>query len=212
MNLIERVQAILLRPKQTWPVIAAEPTDVATIYGRYLVILAAIPALASFIGWTLVGGGMMGVSFKLPIVTGLVQTVVNFVLALVSTYVLALIVNTLAPTFGGGKDFVAAFKLVAYASTAAFLGGIFNLLPALAWLGLIAALYSLYLIYIGLPVLMRCPPGKAGAYTAVIVVCMIVIAVVFASVSSLFLGPGPMGFGSHTVGGPSVPGIGGAEV
>jgi len=212
MNLVERVQAILLRPKQTWPVIAAEPTDVATIYRRYLVILAAIQALASFIGWTLVGGGMMGVSFKLPIVTGFVQTVVNFILALVSTYVLALIVNTLAPTFGGSKDFVAAFKLVAYASTAAFLGGIFNLLPALAWLGLIAACYSLYLIYTGLPVLMRCLPGKAGAYTAVLVVCMIVIAIVFAGVSSLFLGPGPMGFDSHTVGGPSVPGIGGAEV
>ena len=57
MSLIERVQAILLRPKQTWPVIAAEPTDAAAIYSRYLVFLAAIPAIAGFIGWTLVGTG-----------------------------------------------------------------------------------------------------------------------------------------------------------
>ena len=212
MSLIERVLAILLRPKQTWPVIAAEPTDVATIYRRYLVILAAIPAIASFIGWTLVGGGMMGVSFRLPIVTGLIQVLVNFVLALVFTYVMALIVNALAPTFGGSKDLVAAFKLVAYGSTAAFVGGIFNLLPPLAWIGLIAAFYSLYLFYTGLPVLMRCPPAKAGAYTAVVIVCTIVLGIAVAALSSLVVGPGPMGFGSHTAGGPMLPGRAGGDL
>src|SRR5437763_6447900 len=99
MSLIERVQSILLRPKQTWPVIAAEPADVATIYSRYLVILAAIPALCGFIGWTLVGAGAFGVSFKMPIATGLFQMVVGYVLSLVVVYVLALIVNALARTF-----------------------------------------------------------------------------------------------------------------
>src|SRR6476660_795512 len=73
MSLIERVPAILLRPKQTWPVIAAEPADVATIYSRYVVILAAIPAIAGFIGWTLIGAGAFGVSFTMPIATGLLH-------------------------------------------------------------------------------------------------------------------------------------------
>ena len=79
---------------------------------------------------------------------------------------LALIVNALAPTFGGSKDLVAALKVVAYGSTAGFVGGIFNLLPSLSWIGLLAAFYSIYLIYTGLPVLMRSRPEKAGAYTA----------------------------------------------
>ena len=101
MSLIERVQSILLRPKQTWPVIAAEPADVASIYSRYVVILAAIPAICAFIGWTLVGGGAFGVTYRLPIATGLVQMVVGYLLSLAIVYVLALIVNALAPTFGG---------------------------------------------------------------------------------------------------------------
>ena len=209
MSLIERVQSILLRPKQTWPVIAAEPADVATIYSRYVVILAAIPAICAFIGYTLVGAGAFGVTYRLPIATGLVQMVVGYLLSLAIVYVLALIVNALAPTFGGTKDMVAALKVVAYGSTAGFVGGVFSLLPMLAWLGLLASFYSIYLIYTGLPVLMRCPPEKAGAYTAVVVVCTILAMIVLGAVSSLFISRGPMGFGTTTVGGPTLPGAAG---
>ncbi len=213
MNLIERVQSILFKPKQTWPVIAAENTDAAAIYSRYLVFLAAIPAIAGFIGWTVVGAGAFGVSVKLPIATALIQMVVGYLLSLAIVYVLALIVNALAPTFGGSKDMVAALKVVAYGSTAGFVGGIFSLLPALALLGLVAAFYSIYLIYTGLPVLMRCPPEKAGAYTAVVIVCAILAMIVLGAVSSLFVSRGPMGFGATTVGVPAIPGAtGGADV
>ena len=213
MSLIERVQSILLRPKQTWPVIAAEPADAATIYSRYVVILAAIPAICAFIGWTLVGGGAFGVTYRLPIATGLVQMVVGYLLSLAIIYVLALIVNALAPTFGGSKDMVAALKVVAYGSTAGFLGGVFSLLPSLALLGLLASFYSIYLIYTGLPVLMRCPPEKAGAYTAVVVVCTVLAMIVLGAVSSLFISRGPMGFGASTAAAPMLPAAaGGGDV
>jgi len=212
MSLIERVQSILLRPKQTWPAIAAEPADVASIYSRYVVILAAIPAVCGFIGWTLVGGGAFGVSYRLPVATGLVQMVVGYLLSLAIVYVLALIVNALAPTFGGTKDMVAALKVVAYGSTAGFVGGVFSLLPSLALLGLLASLYSIYLIYTGLPVLMRSAPEKAGAYTAVVVVCAVLAMIVLGAVSSLFISGGPIGFGSATAGAPGLPGAGGGDV
>jgi len=210
MSLIERVQSILLRPKQTWPVIAAEPADAASIYSRYVVILAAIPAICAFVGWSLVGGGAFGVTYRLPIATGLVQMIVGYLLSLAIVYVLALIVNALAPTFAGTKNMVAALKVVAYGSTAGFLGGVFSLLPSLSWLGLLASFYSIYLIYTGLPVLMRCPPEKAGVYTAVVVVCAIIAMIVLGAVSSLFISSGPMGFGTSTVGGPALPGAAGS--
>jgi hypothetical protein len=187
MSLIQRVQDILLKPKDTWPVIAQEGGDTASVYSSYLIYLAAIPAVAAFIGLSLVGAGAFGVSMRLPIMSGLVNMVVSYVLSLVAVFVLALIVDALAPTFGGTKSQINALKLVAYGSTAGFVGGIFGLLPSLAMLGLIASLYSIYLIYIGLPVLMKCPPEKAGAYTAVVIVCGIVAMIVLGVVSSLFL-------------------------
>lgn len=182
MNLVQRVQDILLRPKPTWPAIEQEPGDVASIYRNYLVYLAAIPAIAGFIGMTLVGVGGFGMHMRVPFVSGLVNMVVGYVLSLAMVFVMALIVDALAPTFGGQKNRVNAVKLVAYGATAAFVGGVFSLIPALGMLGLLAAAYSIYLVYTGLPVLMKCPPEKAGAYTAVVVVCGIVASIVVAAV------------------------------
>jgi len=193
MSLIERVQSILLKPKQTWPVIAAESADVASIYTRYVMILAAIPAVAAFIGLTFVGVGAFGVSYRVPIVDGLVMMIVRYVLSLVMVFVLALLVDALAPTFGGTKNQIQALKVVAYGCTAGFVGGIFGLIPSIGILGLLALFYSIYLIYTGLPVLMRCPADKAGAYTAVVIVGGIVAGIVIYAVSGLLTPAGRMG-------------------
>lgn len=186
MNLVQRVQDILLRPKRTWPEIAAESTDTATLYRDYLLILAAIPAVAGFIGLSIIGAGVFGVRFRVPIVGGLVQAIVSYVLSLVMVYVLALIVDALAPSFGGRRNPIQALKLVAYASTAGFAGGIFGLLPALAVLGALVGLYSVYLFYIGVPVLMECPAEKALVYTVVFALCAIVASVVLGALLSVF--------------------------
>ena len=49
MNLVQRVQDILLKPKETWPVIAAEPGDAKSLFMGYVAVLASIPPLASFV-------------------------------------------------------------------------------------------------------------------------------------------------------------------
>lgn len=195
MALIDRVQSILLRPKTTWPVIAGESASVGSLYSGYVCILAAIPAIAGFIGLTLIGAGGFGISYHLPIVAGIVRMVVSYALSLVMVFVLALIVDALAPTFGGTKSQIQALKLVAYASTAGFVGGIFSLIPVLSILGLLCALYSIYLIYTGISVLMRCPPEKAGAYTAVVIVCAIVAGVILGALLALVSPMGRMGMG-----------------
>ncbi len=194
MNLVQRAQDILLKPKATWPVIDAEPADAASLYKSYVMILALIPAVAGFIGLSLIGIGAFGVNFRVPIVSGLAHMVVGYVMSLVMVFVLALIVDAMAPTFEGTKSQISALKLAAYASTAGFVGGIFSLLPALSILGALAALYGIYLFYTGLPVLMKCPPDKAIAYTAVVVVCAIVGGFIIAWVLAL-LTPSPVRLG-----------------
>ena len=201
MSLIQRVQDILLKPKETWPIIAGEGGDTASIYSNYVIYLAAIPAIASFIGFSLIGAGAFGYSVRMPIVSGLVQMVVSFALYLVMVFVIALIVDALAPTFNGTKSQINALKLVAYGSTAGFVGGIFGLIPSLSILGLIAGLYSIYLIYTGLPVMMKCPPEKAGAYTAVVIVCGIVAAVILGAVMAVLMPGAGMRTGFSGVGG-----------
>ncbi|QCB45273.1 Yip1 family protein [Hydrogenophaga sp. PAMC20947] len=190
MNLIQRVQDILLKPKVTWPVIAGEPSDVKAIYTNYLVYLAAIPAIATFIGMSVIGMSFFGTTIRVPFLSGLMNMVVGYVMSLVMVYVLALIANALAPTFKGEKDLPSAFKLVAYGATAGMVGGIFSLFPVLSMLGLLTALYSVYLIYTGIPVLMKAPEDKAVGYTAVLVVCGVVAGLILGAVSAMFSSTG----------------------
>jgi len=192
MNLVERAKSILLKPAETWPVIDAEPATVASIYKDWLVIMAAIPAVCGFIGMSVVGMGMFGFGYRMPIVGGLVTAVVGYVLSLVAAYVMALIVDALAPTFGGTKNQVGALKIMAYGMTAVYVAGVLKLIPALGMLGILAACYSIYLVYLGLPVVMKCPQDKAAGYTAVVIIIGIVAMVIVGTISGLFLGFGGM--------------------
>jgi len=186
LALVDRVKSILLNPKPTWAAIEAEPATPAGLYKDYLVWLAAIPALCGFIGMSLIGVGGFGITVRVPLLLGLANLVVSYVLSLVGIYVLSLIVNALAPRFGGVQSPIQALKLTVYASTAALVGGVFSLLPALSILGLLAALYSIYLIYTGLPVLMKNPPEKSMVYTVVVLIAGVVIGLILGAVTALF--------------------------
>jgi len=201
MNVIERAKAILLKPAETWPVIDAEPATVASIYKEWLVIMAAIPAVCTFIGLSIVGAGMFGYGFRVPILYGLESMVLRYVLSLAVAFVMALIVDALAPSFGGTKNQIAALKVVAYGSTASYVAGVLSILPSLGLLGIIAACYSIYLIYLGLPVLMKCPKDRAAGYTAVVIIVGIVAAIIIGGLSAVFMPGQGMMFGGGRSGG-----------
>jgi len=177
-RLIARVKNILVTPKTEWPVIAAEPASSASIYLNYAMILAAIGPVATFVGMTIFGMSLPLVgTIKVPLTTGILQMIIGYVLSLGMLYVMALLIDALAPSFGGEKNFVQALKTVAYGYTAAWILAVLNIVPLLGMLALIGSIYSIYLIYVGLPSTMKCPPEKAGGYTAVVVLIGIVLSV-----------------------------------
>jgi hypothetical protein len=210
-GIVERVKSILLRPAATWEVIDAEPATVGGIFKGYVVPLALIPVVAGLIGGVVFGYGLFGVNYKPPILGAVVSAAVTYGLSLLGVYLLALIIDGLAPTFGGQKSQVQAFKVAAYASTASWVAGIFQIYPPLMWLSLLG-LYSLYLLYRGLPPLMKTPEEKALPYTAVVIVVAIVIAIVVGIIAQPIrnLGAGAgyagaaAGAGTISVGGKSV--------
>jgi hypothetical protein len=183
MDVVTRAKNILLTPRQEWPVIAAETTSTADLYKGYIAPLAAVPAVAGFIGMSLVGMPMIG---RVGMGAGLATMVMQFLLALAGVYVLALIIDFLAPQFGGEKNPAQALKLSAYSMTAAWLAGIFTIVPLLGILSILG-LYSLYLLYLGLPVLMKAPAEKAMPYTVVVVIAAIVIWIVIGAASGMLM-------------------------
>lgn len=193
-KLMARAKAILLSPKSEWPVIAGEPTTVADLYKGYAIWLAAIPAIFTFLKMSVIGTSVMFAgTIRIGIGAGLTTMVMSYVLALAMLYVLALIVDALAPSFGGQKNSIQAFKVVVYAYTASWVAGIAQIVPGLGILLMIAGgIYSIYLMYLGLPQTMKCPPEKAAGYTAVIVIIAIVVGAVIGVVIGSIAGVGSM--------------------
>jgi len=177
MALIDRAKNILLTPKTEWPVIAAEQPTAQSLYAGYVLILAAIGPIAMMLR-----GGIFGM--------GIGVAVVSYAIALVVLYLLAMIVDALAPTFGGEKNFIQSLQLTAYSCTAMWVAGIFHLLPFVGGiLSLLAAIYSFYTFYLGVPMLKKCPQEKAAGYTVVVVICGIVLGgVLFNLLLSLVVG------------------------
>lgn len=199
-NLIQRVKDILLRPAQTWEAIDVEPATTGSLYKGYIVPLAAIPAVAAFIGFSLVGVGVPGFGFKMGVVGTAVSQAAQYLLTLGMTFVLALIIDGLAPTFGGQKNQIQALKVAAYSSTAWWVASIVLIIPMLAPLAL-AGLYSFYLLYTGLPRLMKTPEDKSVPYVAVIIIAAIVAGVIVMSIVSPLQRLGSTGpFGARDAG------------
>ena len=190
-KIIARVKAILTTPKTEWPVIGAEPATVADLYKNYIVFLAAIPAIMGFIKSSFIGTSMLGFTYRAPIGAGLTSAIVGYLLSLALCFVMALIIDALAPTFGAQKSQVQALKVVAYSYTASWVASIGWLVPWLGWLVVLAgAVYSIYLLYLGLPSTMKNPPEKSGGYTAVAIIIAIVLSWVVMLVVGGIVGTG----------------------
>lgn len=174
VSLFERAKAIILKPNEEWPKIAAETKSQSEILTAYVLPLVAIGPVATLIGSQVFGYGAFGFSYRPSLMSSLTTAIVSFVLGIVGVFILTFIADFLAPKFDGQQNRHNAFKLVAYGATAAWVAGIFGIIPSLAFFGLLG-LYSIYLFYTGSSVLMSVPEAKRGSYTAVTFICAILL-------------------------------------
>lgn len=208
MNIVDRVKNILLTPKTEWDVIAAESTPTQQLIVGYVLPLAAISAVAAFIGSFFLLGAF---GFGGLLLWGLVAMVVRIVMAVVAVFVVGFVIDALAPSFGGQKNQAQALKVAAYSFTAGWVGGIFNIIPFIGWLvALLFALYGLYLLYLGLPKLMHNPEDKTIGYTVVVVIITIVVMVIVnilatCAAAPAYLGGAMMSSGARGYATPSAP-------
>src|SRR6201994_928784 len=184
-KVIQRARAVLVTPRTEWPVIAAEPTTVQDLYREYIMILAAIPPVAQFVKVSILGYAWHGFRvYRLGMGPGLTAAIVQYVASLAAVYLLAIIVEALAANFGGQSDRLQALKLVGYSYTASWIAGASLILPGLAgFIGLAGAIYSIYLLYLGIPSTMKVVPERAVGFAAIIVISGLVLGWIIAVIT-----------------------------
>ena len=185
-SLFQRMKNIVLSPKSEWPVIASESTSTGQLFTSYAVPLTAFLALMSFVRMSIIGVNIpFAGSIRTPLVTGIVYALCSFAFGLVGLYLVGLIVNAWAPTFAGIRDQRQALKVAAYSLTPAWLSSVFALSPVLGTLlQLLAGLYGIYVLSVGLPFVMRSPRERAFGYTAAVVLSTILLGAALGTVGT----------------------------
>jgi hypothetical protein len=183
-GLVARVKGILLSPSTEWERIEREPATIGGLFTGYVCILAAIPAVAGLIGGQVFGHGIPGFSFKPGLGFAIATAVIGYVGALLMTFILGMVIDGLAPSFGAEKNRVQAFKVAAYSGTAGWVAGVLQIVPALGIITLLASLYGCYLLYLGLPRVMKAPADKAPGYAIVTIIVAIVVSIVIGMVTA----------------------------
>lgn len=188
MDLVSRVKRILVAPEAEWAVIEKEPGTPAHLFPSYVAYLAAIPPVAGFIGSTIIGVAVPGVgTIRTPLFAGLLGAVIAYLLSFAVVYAVAVLIDQLAPRFGGTKDFPNALKATVYSSTPYWLAGIFYVMAGLRFVASVAALYGIYLLWTGLPRLMRVPSDRTPAYVATAAAVAFAIMLVIGVIEAVLL-------------------------
>jgi len=171
-DLVGRARRLLTSPSSEWSEIESEPANIPAIYKNYILPLAIFAWVAVMVGTYLA----IGTAVRPALLPALITAMFGVIFTAIGVFIFALIIDGLAPTFGGHRNFGQAFKVAAYAPTAAWLVGIFMLIPSFQvqiFAQAAGGVYSLYLLYVGLPKLMKPHTGRVVPYIALTVVCAI---------------------------------------
>ena len=184
MNLVDRAKNIMFNPKQEWETIKAESITTGDLYTKYAVILAAIPAIAGFIGYSVFGLSWGLGTIRIDISTSILWAIVTYITGLAGIYIISFIVDALAPSFGSTKDMTASTKVVVYSYTPAWVAGIFHIFPVLGFIVALASIYGLVLMYMGLQKVKDVPQDKIVVYFVVIIIVAIIVFFVMGAIVS----------------------------
>jgi hypothetical protein len=183
--IIKRAMGILTKPNDEWKVIKGESATIQDLFLKYAIFLAAIPAIAGFLGWILIGRSFLGITVRAPFGNSILWAIFSYVFSLAGVFLLGFIIDSLAPSFGSKKDLVVSMKVAVYAYTAIWVAGIFYLIPNISFLAFIGGLYSLFLLYMGIKDLKEPPQDKAVGYFAATIVIALVISVIIGMLVTL---------------------------
>jgi Yip1-like protein len=178
-TLVERAKSVCLSPDSEWAAIATERAETAPLITGYVLPLAGAAAVAQAIGLAVVGQnfGLLG-TYRMPLTTAVGMAIASLVFAAIGVVAMSIIIDALAPTFGAERSREQALKVAVYSATPVWIAGLLQIVPFLGVVALIGALYALYLLYLGLPRLMKCPADRSIGYLGSVIACAVVIGLV----------------------------------
>jgi hypothetical protein len=196
--ILSHVWGLLSHPEEEWKSIRKENCTIGKCYCSHVLLLAAIPPLAGYIGTTQVGWQVVSREVhKLTPESALWIAILSYLTILVAVFTIGKMIHWMGQTYGSKQTLPQCIALAAYTATPLFLSGLMLLYPLL-WLNLLIGLpvlgYTVYLLYTGVPIVMGIPQERGFLFsTAVLAVGLVtLVAVLVATVILWDIGIGPV--------------------
>lgn len=190
MNVGRRVWNILFNPAAEWEAIKLQPISINEMFTKYAALLALIPSIAGFIGYSFFGISMDIVTIRVPIARAMVWAILTYILTLGSLFLNGYIIDALAPSFGASKNLEESMKVSVFSGTAALVVSIFTMLPVLSFMSLLGTVYTFVLLYLGLKIVKNPPAQKLTGYFLVSLLIMVIIYFVAGMLAGLVITAG----------------------
>ncbi len=188
--MIQHTFGLLTRPSAQWRTIADLPEDSFRTLLLYPCFLAILPAVAwyygtSRVGWTV---GDQGETIKLTVESARHITILFYLAMLGSVAVIGYFVHWMSDTYGANSSLTKGIVIVGLTATPLFIAGLVGFYPLL-WIdlliGVAAVSWSVYLLYLGIPIVMGIPEERGFLFSSavvgvalVILICMMVGSVI----------------------------------
>lgn len=177
--IIKRVINLITKTNEEWDAIQGESLTIKDIYLKFALILYAVPSAALFIGWLIIG---------VPFGMSIVMAIFLYAITIGVLFLMGLLVDVLAPAFGGTKDMVnsqklVVFSMVPYAVIGALfilpIGGGYGLGGGLFYIIMLVSLFSFYLMYLGAPKLKNIPKQQDKLVPFIIIMAIIWLVLIY---------------------------------
>jgi hypothetical protein len=196
--ILSHVWGMLFHPEEEWKSIRKENCTIGKCFCSHVLLLAAIPPIAGYIGTTQVGWQV--VSREVHTLTqqsAISIAILSYLTILVAVFTIGKMIHWMGQTYGTKQTLSQCIALAAYTATPLYLSGIMLLYPVL-WLNLLLGLpvlaYTVYLLYTGVPIVMGIPAERGFLFsTAVLAVGLVTLVAVLAATVILWdIGVGPV--------------------
>ena len=194
--LLSHIVGFFAHPTLEWASVRSENIGAAAAM-RHVMLLGAIPVASGFVGTTRFGWQVgTAETVRLTQASAGVIAVIYYLVIIAAVLSVAWMIHWMGRTYGADQPLRRCLVLAAYIPIPLFLVGLAQLYPVL-WVNLIvglpAAAYTIFLLYLGIPVMMEIPPERGFLFASAVLAFGLVglVGMLAATVILWSLGVGP---------------------
>jgi hypothetical protein len=169
--MLKHVFGFFIDPAEEWRAIRDRKASLGQVI-VLVMVLGAIPVISGFIGTTQFGWQIgAGETVRLTTRSAAIISIAYYIVIIAAVLSIGWMIYWMGETYGANKPLSQCIMLAALIPAPLFLIGVMQLYPIL-WLNLIVALpalaYTVFLLYLGIPIVMEIPPERGFLFASAV--------------------------------------------